>query len=57
VEWILRPVRTSRYILHEDRKGEREGHLRIKDWNMRPSRRWENNIKMSLREMGWDGMD
>jgi hypothetical protein len=23
----------------------------------RPRRRWANNIKMDLREIGWDGMD
>jgi hypothetical protein len=23
----------------------------------RPRRRWEDNIKMDLREIGWDGMD
>jgi hypothetical protein len=23
----------------------------------RPRRRWENNFKMDLREIGWDGMD
>jgi hypothetical protein len=23
----------------------------------RPGRRWLNNIKMDLREIGWDGMD
>jgi hypothetical protein len=23
----------------------------------RPRRRWMNNIKMNLREIGWDGMD
>jgi hypothetical protein len=23
----------------------------------RPSRRWVDNIKMDLREIGWDGMD
>jgi hypothetical protein len=23
----------------------------------RPRRRWENNIKMDLREIGWDGID
>jgi hypothetical protein len=23
----------------------------------RPRHRWENNIKMDLREVGWDGMD
>jgi hypothetical protein len=24
---------------------------------VRPRRRWVNNIKMDLREIGWDGMD
>jgi hypothetical protein len=23
----------------------------------RPNRRWVNNIKMNLREIGWDGVD
>jgi hypothetical protein len=23
----------------------------------RPRRRWEDNIKMDLREIGWDGID
>jgi hypothetical protein len=23
----------------------------------RPRHRWEDNIKMDLREIGWDGMD
>jgi hypothetical protein len=23
----------------------------------KPRRRWENNIKLDLREIGWDGMD
>jgi hypothetical protein len=23
----------------------------------RPGRKWEGNIKMNLRELGWDGMD
>ena len=23
----------------------------------RPMRRWEDNIKLDLQEMGWDGMD
>jgi hypothetical protein len=23
----------------------------------RPRRRWENNIKIDVREIGWDGMD
>jgi hypothetical protein len=24
---------------------------------LRPRRRWEDNIKMGLRELGWSGMD
>jgi hypothetical protein len=24
---------------------------------VRPRRKWANNIKMDLREIGWDGMD
>jgi hypothetical protein len=24
---------------------------------VRPRRRWENNIKMDLQEVGWEGMD
>jgi hypothetical protein len=32
-------------------KPERKRPLR------RPKRRWVNNIKMDLREIGWDGMD
>jgi hypothetical protein len=33
--------------------GEPEGKLALG----RPRRRWENNIKMHLREIGWDGVD
>jgi hypothetical protein len=32
-------------------KPEREGPLR------RPRRRWVDNIKMDLREIGWDAVD
>jgi hypothetical protein len=54
VEWVLRPV----CLLHENKKKSgKERHLQIKDWNIRPRRGWQNNIKMSVREMGWDGMD
>jgi hypothetical protein len=28
-----------------------------RDHWVRPRRRWVNNIKMDLREMGWDGVD
>jgi hypothetical protein len=33
--------------------GKREGRRTLG----RPRRRWENNIKMDLREVGWGGMD
>jgi hypothetical protein len=33
--------------------GEPEGKRPL----VRPRRRWENNIKMYLRETGWDGMN
>jgi hypothetical protein len=33
--------------------GKPEGRRRLG----RPRRRWLNNIKMDLREVGWDGMD
>jgi hypothetical protein len=33
--------------------GEPEGNKLLG----RPRRRWENNIKMDLREIGWGGMD
>jgi hypothetical protein len=32
--------------------GKREGKRPLG----RPRRRWEGNIKMTLREMGWDGL-
>jgi hypothetical protein len=33
--------------------GKREGRRPLK----RPRRRWEDNIKMDLREVGWGSMD
>jgi hypothetical protein len=33
--------------------GKPEGRRSVE----RPRRRWENNIKMDLREVGWGGMD
>jgi hypothetical protein len=44
--------------------GERRGAYRALVWKRegrrpvgRPRRRWEDNIKMDLREVGWAGMD
>jgi hypothetical protein len=37
----------------EDEVGKREGKRPL----ARPKRRWEDNIKMGLREIGWDGRD
>jgi hypothetical protein len=34
-------------------EGKAEGKRRLR----RPRCRWENNIKMSFREIGWDGVD
>jgi hypothetical protein len=43
---------------------ERRGAYRALVWKAegrrplgRPRRRWEDNIKMDLREVGWGGMD
>jgi hypothetical protein len=33
--------------------GNPEGKIPLE----KPRRRWENNIKMVLREIGWNGMD
>jgi hypothetical protein len=33
------------------------GKLERKTSLERPRRKWEGNIKMDLREIGWDGMD
>ena len=33
------------------------GNLRGKRPNVRPRRRWEDNIKMDLQEVGSEGMD
>jgi hypothetical protein len=40
--------------------GERRGAYRAlvgKPEGRRPRRRWEDNIKMDVREVGWGGMD
>jgi hypothetical protein len=33
--------------------GKLEGRRQLR----RPKRRWENNIRMDLREIGWEGVD
>jgi hypothetical protein len=33
--------------------GKPEGKRQLR----RPRRKWEDNIKMDIREIGWDGMD
>jgi hypothetical protein len=55
VEWILRPVRTSGCLLHEDKKkGEKERYFRIKYWNIRPRLCGRITLKCLLEK--WDGM-
>jgi hypothetical protein len=53
-----------RWAEHVARIGERMSTYRIlvgkpegKRPLRRPGRRWEDNIKMDLREIGWDGID
>jgi hypothetical protein len=33
------------------------GKVRRKETNRRPKYKWEDNIKMDLRDIGWGGMD
>jgi hypothetical protein len=56
--------RRIRWAGHVARKGEKRNTYRIlvgKPEGKRPlgtpRRRWVNNIKIDLREVGWDGMD
>jgi hypothetical protein len=53
-----------RWARHEARTGEKKNAYRLlgekpegKSQLGRPRRRWADNIKMYLREIGWDGMD
>jgi hypothetical protein len=53
-----------RWAGHVARKGEKSNAYRIfvgkpegKRPLGRPRRRWVDNIKMDLREIGWDGVD
>ena len=57
VWWIRRRIR---WVEHVARMGERRGTYRVlvckpegKRPLGRPSRRWEDNIKMDLQEVGW----
>jgi hypothetical protein len=63
---IIRVIksRRMRWAEHAARMGERRNAYRIlvgkpegKRPLGRPRRRWVDNIKMNLREVGWDGMD
>jgi hypothetical protein len=56
--------RRMRWAGHVARMGEKRNTYRILVGNPegreplgRPRRRWVDNIKMDLREIGWDGMD
>jgi hypothetical protein len=60
---MIRP-RRMRWAGHVARKGEKRNAYRIvvgrPEENSplgRPRRWWVNNIKMDLREIGWDGTD
>jgi hypothetical protein len=63
---IIRKIksRRMRWAGHVARMGEKRNAYRIlvgkpegKRPLRRPRRRWEDNIKMDLREIGWGGMD
>jgi hypothetical protein len=56
--------RRMRWARHVARVGEKRNAYRVlvgkpegKRSLRRPRRRWENNIKMELREIVWGGMD
>jgi hypothetical protein len=63
---IIRMIksRIMRWAGHVSRMGAKRNAYRILVENpegkrllARPRRRWVNNIKLDLREIGWDGMD
>jgi hypothetical protein len=63
---IIRMIKSRRMMQagHVARMGEGRGAYRILVRRPegrrplgRPKRRWENNIKMDLQEVGWDGVD
>jgi hypothetical protein len=63
---IIRVIKSRRmkWAGHVARMGERRNAYRILVGNPEgkrplgsPRRRWVDNIKLDLREIGWDGMD
>jgi hypothetical protein len=55
--------RGMRWAGHVARMGERRGTYRVLVWKPggkrpcgRPRRRWEDNIKMDLKEVEWEGV-
>jgi hypothetical protein len=57
---IIIKSRRMRWAGNVARMGEKRSAYRIlvgKPEGKRPRRRWEDNIKMDLRETGWGGMD
>jgi hypothetical protein len=61
---IMTKSRRMRWTEHVARMGEKRNAYRIlvgkpegKRPLRRPRRRWVDNIKMDLREIGWDGMN
>jgi hypothetical protein len=51
--------RRMRWAGHVARMGEKMNTYRPEEKRPleRPKRRWVDNIKIDLREIGWDGMD
>jgi hypothetical protein len=63
---IIRMIKSRRtkWVVHVARMGRRENAYRILVGKPegrrplgRPRRRWVDNIKIDLREIGWDGLD
>jgi hypothetical protein len=56
-----RRMRWAGYVAHMEEKGKAYriliGKPEGKRPLVRPRRRWEDNIKMDLREIGWGGVD
>jgi hypothetical protein len=53
MKWVGHVVQMGRRGIHIEYWWELEGKRPVG----RPRRRWVDNIKMDLREMGWNGMD
>jgi hypothetical protein len=54
-----RRMRWVGHVAHKGKRGQRVlvGKPEVERLLGRPRSRWENNIKMDLREIGWGGMD